>query len=69
MNAANEVAVEAFLDGELAFMHIPTIIERTLDARDLMSPMNIRTVGDVREIDRWARDFSNEQVTELESKQ
>ena len=69
LNAANEVAVEAFLDGELTFMHIPTIIERTLDARDLMSPMNIRTVGDVREIDRWARDFSNEQVTELESKQ
>jgi hypothetical protein len=34
-----------------------------------MSPMKIRTVGDVREIGRWARDFSNEQVTELELKQ
>jgi 1-deoxy-D-xylulose-5-phosphate reductoisomerase len=31
LNAANEVAVEAFLDGRLAFTGIPEIIERVLD--------------------------------------
>ncbi|MGZ5325688.1 MAG: 1-deoxy-D-xylulose-5-phosphate reductoisomerase [Solirubrobacterales bacterium] len=32
LNAANEVAVEAFLAGELGFTGIPELIERTLDA-------------------------------------
>jgi 1-deoxy-D-xylulose-5-phosphate reductoisomerase len=31
MNAANEVAVQAFLDGQLAFTGIPEMIERALD--------------------------------------
>ena len=31
LNAANEVAVHAFLDGRLAFMGIPAVIERTLE--------------------------------------
>ena len=31
MNAANEVAVQAFLDGQLAFTGIPELIERALD--------------------------------------
>jgi len=30
-NAANEVAVAAFLDGHIGFMDIPQHIERTLD--------------------------------------
>lgn len=32
LNAANEVAVEAFLSGGLAFSDIAVVIERTLDA-------------------------------------
>ena len=31
LNAANEVAVHAFLGGRLAFMGIPAVIERTLE--------------------------------------
>jgi 1-deoxy-D-xylulose-5-phosphate reductoisomerase len=31
LNAANEVAVHAFLSGRMAFMGIPAVIERTLD--------------------------------------
>ncbi|MBI5310765.1 MAG: 1-deoxy-D-xylulose-5-phosphate reductoisomerase [Actinobacteria bacterium] len=31
MNAANEVAVQAFLGGELSFLGIPEVIERTLE--------------------------------------
>jgi 1-deoxy-D-xylulose-5-phosphate reductoisomerase len=33
-NAANEVAVAAFLDGRLPFLGIPEVVERTLDAAD-----------------------------------
>jgi 1-deoxy-D-xylulose-5-phosphate reductoisomerase len=32
MNAANEVAVQAFLDGQLGFTGIPEMIERALEA-------------------------------------
>ena len=31
LNAANEVAVHAFLGGRLGFMGIPAVIERTLE--------------------------------------
>ena len=30
LNAANEIAVHAFLDGRLRFLGIPEVIERTL---------------------------------------
>ena len=31
MNAANEIAVDAFLNGKIGFMQIPEIIEDTLE--------------------------------------
>ena len=31
MNAANEVAVEAFLTGKIGFMNMPDIIEKTMN--------------------------------------
>jgi len=34
MNAANEVAVQAFLDGEIPFPAIAEVIERSLDAHE-----------------------------------
>jgi 1-deoxy-D-xylulose-5-phosphate reductoisomerase len=44
-NAANEVAVAAFLDESLRFVEIPRIIERTLDA---CGSAPIRSLADVR---------------------
>ena len=38
LNAANEVAVEAFLAGRLPFTGIPEVIERTLDSLPLYVP-------------------------------
>ena len=32
LNAANEIAVAAFLDGKITFGQLPVIVERTLDA-------------------------------------
>lgn len=52
LNAADEVAVHAFLDGRLGFMGIPEIVERTLS---LVPVVDIETVDDVIEVDREAR--------------
>ena len=35
LNAANEIAVQAFLDGKLGFTAIPRVIEETMDAHDV----------------------------------
>ena len=40
LNAANEVAVEAFLDGKLGFTAIPAVIERTMNAHAVEARLN-----------------------------
>jgi len=52
LNAANEVAVDRFLDGRLAFLAIARVIEQTM-ADYRAAP--VRTLDDVRAIDSWAR--------------
>jgi 1-deoxy-D-xylulose-5-phosphate reductoisomerase len=51
-NAANEVAVAAFLDGRLPFLGIPEVAERTLDAADGSPVADVETL---HEADREAR--------------
>ena len=51
-NAANEVAVAAFLDGAIPFGRISEAIEATLDAHE---PDAASSVEAVRAADRWAR--------------
>lgn len=52
LNAANEVAVRRFLDGELAFMDIPRLIEATLDAQTVVADPSL---DEVLAADAWAR--------------
>jgi 1-deoxy-D-xylulose-5-phosphate reductoisomerase len=52
LNAANEVAVQAFLDRRLNFVGISTVIDRVLQ-RISASPVN--ALGDVLEADAAAR--------------
>jgi 1-deoxy-D-xylulose-5-phosphate reductoisomerase len=52
LNAANEVAVEAFLAGALGFTSIPRVIAAILDAHRAVP---VTTLGAVREVDAWAR--------------
>ena len=52
LNAANEVAVEAFLSGRLGFLGIPAIIEAVLD-RHCSRP--VADLQDALDADRWAR--------------
>ncbi|MBM3749998.1 MAG: 1-deoxy-D-xylulose-5-phosphate reductoisomerase [Acidimicrobiia bacterium] len=61
LNAANEIAVEAFLDGRLRFVDIPVIIERALDEAGRATTVP-RTLADVREVDTWARRWAGERV-------
>ena len=55
LNAANEVAVQAFLEGRLRFTGIATTIERVLAAYDPAAPASI---DEVLEIDRRAREVA-----------
>jgi 1-deoxy-D-xylulose-5-phosphate reductoisomerase len=52
LNAANEVAVTAFLDGQLSFTGIGTLIETVLSHHQAAP---IDSLDAVLEIDRWAR--------------
>ncbi len=62
LNAANEVAVEAFLAGRLSFPGIATLIERSLDAGEHQGWSQVESLAAVREADSWARRFSHELV-------
>jgi len=55
LNAANEVAVAAFLGGHSSFLSIAEVIECTMDANEAG---NVTTLDDVRRVDRWAREFA-----------
>jgi 1-deoxy-D-xylulose-5-phosphate reductoisomerase len=59
LNAADEVAVEAFLGGKLRFSDVPRIIERVMARTRSFQP---RTLEDVLECDREARRRAAETV-------
>lgn len=52
MNAADEIAVEAFLQGRLGFLGIPDVVRRTIEEVDWRE---VETVDDVIEVDSEAR--------------
>ncbi len=62
LNAANEVAVEAFLGGKIAWTDIASLIASTLDAFSEETP---RDVGDIINADRTARLIARENLTKL----
>jgi 1-deoxy-D-xylulose-5-phosphate reductoisomerase len=59
LNAANEVAVQAFLDGEIRFTAIADVIERALDAHE---PGPVRHFSDLYRADAEARGTAYELV-------
>jgi 1-deoxy-D-xylulose-5-phosphate reductoisomerase len=60
LNAANEVAVAAFLAGRLSFQSIAELIERAMEAHE---PQPITTLAQVRAVDRWAHAFAQQLIT------
>ena len=63
LNAANEVAVDAFLERKLGFMDIPRIIQQTLDVHPRE---DVTTLDVVRRVDEWARVYARGLARELE---
>jgi len=59
LNAADEVAVAAFLDGGIGFDQIPKVIENVLAATSSRAPESIQRV---LEADAEARRVAREQV-------
>ena len=62
MNAANEVAVEAFLQNGIRFLDIPDIIRSTMEAH---TSRPIDGLDDALEADRWAREKAESLVHAL----
>lgn len=51
-NAANEVAVARFLNGEISFLAIERVLEQVLERHDVTNVNDLETIA---EIDAWAR--------------
>jgi 1-deoxy-D-xylulose-5-phosphate reductoisomerase len=53
LNAANEVAVAAFLEGAIGFTDIPRVIEQALEAPE--AARELETLEAVTAVDKWTR--------------
>ena len=62
MNAANEIAVDAFLNGGIRFTEIADVIRQTMDAH---TPKAMSSLEDALEADRWAREKAESLVHAL----
>jgi len=60
--ASDEVAVDAFVDGQIRFMDIPAVIAKTLDRH---SSCELRSLDDVEAVLMEAGAFARELVAEL----
>ncbi len=59
LNAANEVAVAAFLDGRIGFMDVPRVVR---DALDRVPPGDGATLDSVLDADARARDTARRSI-------
>lgn len=59
LNAANEIVVEAFLNGKISFMEIPQIIHNVMEEHICISSP---TLEQILESDAWARACSRKKV-------
>ncbi|MCJ7776142.1 MAG: 1-deoxy-D-xylulose-5-phosphate reductoisomerase [Desulfobulbaceae bacterium] len=59
LNGANEIAVESFLKGNIGFLDIPDLIEKTMASHKNHPIDSIETV---MEVDRWARDMARSKL-------
>ena len=59
MNAANEVAVAAFLAGEGTYLGIADCVEAVMDAHDVQP---VESIEQLLAIDAWARSYARENI-------
>jgi 1-deoxy-D-xylulose-5-phosphate reductoisomerase len=65
LNAADEIAVNAFLQRKISFMDIPAIIEAVMERHRPIAEPDLNTVW---EVDEWARAMARELVQKLACK-
>jgi|TARA_B110000902_G_C14289159_1_gene580157 1-deoxy-D-xylulose-5-phosphate reductoisomerase len=63
LNAANEIAVQAFLDQRIGFTQIADVVEQTLNSQVLSEPESLEAV---QESDKQARFYSSAYIKRLE---
>jgi 1-deoxy-D-xylulose-5-phosphate reductoisomerase len=59
LNAANEIAVAAFLDGRIGFTGIPDLVDRTMQAHEAWSPVEL---DEYLKADQWARSTAEQLI-------
>jgi len=59
LNAANETAVQMFLEGKISFSHIGAIIDKTISAYTGNDAVNI---DNILEVEKWAKEFAGNEV-------
>ena len=64
LNAANEVAVQGFLDDRIGFLDIEKVILGTMDAHEVVK---LETLDDTLAADCWARSKAENIVDSLNS--
>lgn len=62
LNAADEIAVQSFLEGAVGLLDIAAANERALDARPAAAPT---TLADYEAADAWARTFVRDGIAQL----
>lgn len=62
MSAADDIAVEAFLSGQIRFVDIVPAVQATLDLHDRQ---DINSLDDVLEVDSWARSSAGQTVKSI----
>jgi 1-deoxy-D-xylulose-5-phosphate reductoisomerase len=67
LNAANEVAVSAFLDGRLGFTAIADVIRTSMDEFERSGAVPVKGLADVRAIDGWTRGFATNATARLQT--
>ncbi|VAW52621.1 1-deoxy-D-xylulose 5-phosphate reductoisomerase [hydrothermal vent metagenome] len=65
LNAANEIAVDAFLDGRIGFTDIATLIEQTLNKADIVE--DVSTLDNIIEADALARIITKDCIAEMQA--
>jgi 1-deoxy-D-xylulose-5-phosphate reductoisomerase len=62
LNAANEVAVYAFLDRKIDFVDIVTVIRQTIDNHPVISDPKL---AEILAADQWARGWAKKGIQEI----
>ena len=58
MNAANEVAVAAFLDEGLSYLGIAECVEASMDAHEQQGVQKVESIEQLLALDSWAREYA-----------